>query len=434
MEVSALRNVIESHIRKEGLNLYSFAERCGLNRGTLSAVINRNPPRNISVRELDSITRGMGLPEGELYDLYIAECLIRVAPHWRRIRPFMLRCAETNKLDCLAKVLEILVDNLSYIGDIFNTAEELFKLGHKQASVLLYQCVIDSEKYNNSEFLAISHYRMLQIDFGKNMETNLRAALRFESYLSRLPVEHRLEALIILVKIYFSTHNWERIAILADELLKQSQAVYEEWERSKRASVPSRVEPIRLQRSLIFYYGQGYLCKATALQKMGRYDEAKKAIDCYADLSWLGPINDEDKQEIQKYKSWATANSYTQDILMGRQESLEAYVDFLRNHPEEILSGLVTIVQSANKYHFSIDWIINEFAESISGFDQFTDVVNMERRLRFAIQYSIYCVRRGKMKEGMESCLKALELSSKTNSETYFGDLIKEFMHVQKPV
>ncbi|AKG35971.1 hypothetical protein VK70_16535 [Paenibacillus durus ATCC 35681] len=434
MESSMIRCKIEFYIRENGLTLQGFAEKCGLNRGTLSAVINRNPPRSISVRELDMISWGMELPEGELYSLYAEECLMQSAPHWRRVKPFLLRCAAIGKLDCIKIVLEKLADDLSYIRGIFVAAEQMFDQGHREASGLLYQCVIECEKYNNSERLAISYYRLLQINIGQDAQVNLRAALRFEPYRSGLPVQHRLDALIELIKIYFSVHNWEQLESLADELIEQSQAVYAERERGKRSSNPSRVEPIRLQKPLIRYFGQGYLCKATALQKMGRYEEAKEAIDCYADLSWLGPADDEEVRQVLQFREWATANSYTQDILMGRQESLEAYVDFLRSHPNEILSGLVTIVQSANKYHFSIDWIINEFADSISGFDQFTDVVNMERRLRFAIQYSIYCVRRGKMKEGMESCLKALALSSTTNSETYFGDLIKEFMHVQKPV
>ncbi|WP_025691668.1 helix-turn-helix domain-containing protein [Paenibacillus zanthoxyli] len=431
---ATIRCEMETYIREQGLTMQSFAEQAGVNRGTLSAIINRNPPRKISVRELDLITKGMGLPEGELYSLYAEECFIQAVPHWRRLKPFLLRCAETGKLDCIGKVLEMLLDNLSHIGEIFATAEQMYEQGYRDASKLLYRCVIESEKYNNSERLAISHYRMFQIAIGKDMEANLRAALQFEPYRSWLPVEYRLEALVELLRIYFSVHNWKQFEMLSDELIDLAHTVYRERKDETRFLSSSEGEPIRLRKSLIRYYGQGYLCKATALQKMGRYEEARKAIDCYADLSWLGPINDEDKQEILKYKSWAMANSYTQDILMGRQETLEAYVDFLRSHPAEILPGLVTIVQSANKYHFSIDWIINEFTDSISGFDQFTDVVNMERRLRFAIQYSIYCVRRGKMKQGMESCLKALELSSKTNSETYFGDLIKEFMHVQKPV
>ncbi|MDT3428354.1 transcriptional regulator with XRE-family HTH domain [Paenibacillus forsythiae] len=432
MGSSMIRCKIEFYIRENELTLQGFAEKCGLNRGTLSAIINRNPPRNISVRELDRITQGMGLPEGELYFLYVEECLMQSAPHWRRVKPFLLRCAAIGKLNCIKIILEILADDLSNIQGVFVTAEQMFEQGHQEASGLLYQCVIECEKYNNSERLAISCYRLFQLNIGQDAGGNLRAALRFEPYRRGLPVQHRLDALIELIKIYFSVHNWEQLESLADELIEQSQAVYTERERSKRTSNPSRAEPIRLHKPLIRYFGQGYLCKATALQKMGRYEEAKEAINFYADLSWLEPANDEEVKQMLQFQEWATANSFTQDILMGHQEMLEPYVDFLQSHPEEILPGLVTIIQSANQYHFSIDWILDEFADSISVFDQFTDVVNMERRLRFAIQYSIYCVRRGRMKEGMESCLKALELSAVTNNETHFGDLIKEFMYARK--
>lgn len=58
--------------------MQSFAEQAGVNRGTLSAIINKNTPRKISMRELDLITKGMGMPEGELYSLYSGRMLYPV--------------------------------------------------------------------------------------------------------------------------------------------------------------------------------------------------------------------------------------------------------------------------------------------------------------------------------------------------------------------
>ncbi|AKG37813.1 hypothetical protein VK70_16540 [Paenibacillus durus ATCC 35681] len=418
---------METYIREQGLTMQSFAEQAGVNRGTLSAIINRNPPRKISVRELDLITKGMGLPEGELYSLYAEECFIQAVPHWRRLKPFLLRCAETGKLDCIGKVLEMLLDNLSHIGEIFATAEQMYEQGYRDASKLLYRCVIESEKYNNSERLAISHYRMFQIAIGKDMEANLRAALQFEPYRKSLPLELLLDSLVELLKIYFFIHNWNHIVKVSDELIEQSQAVFGERKRRKSNSNSLRADTVRLRRSLIHYYGQGYLCKATALQKMGDLEEARIEIARYADLSWLEPANTEEEQEVQKYASWAKANLYTLDILAGRKDTLKEYVEFLRNNPEEILSGLATIIQSANKYDFSIDDILWKFFDEISGFESYNDSVSMERRLRLAIQMSIYYFRRGKFSEGIESCLKALDLAVTTNNQTVFAEAVTLF-------
>ncbi|AIQ14187.1 hypothetical protein PDUR_21415 [Paenibacillus durus] len=419
---ATIRCEMETYIREQGLTMQSFAEQAGVNRGTLSAIINRNPPRKISVRELDLITKGMGLPEGELYSLYAEECFIQAVPHWRRLKPFLLRCAETGKLECIGKVLEMLLDNLSHIGEIFATAEQMYEQGYQDASKLLYRCVIESEKYNNSERLAISHYRMFQIAIGKDMEANLRAALQFEPYRSWLPVEYRLEALVELLRIYFSVHNWKQFEMLSDELIDLAHTVYREWKDETGFLSSSKGEPIRLRKSLIRYFGQGYLCKGTALQKMGKYEEAGKAIALYADLSWIGPENAEEEQEVQQFRDWAQANLYTLDVLMGKQEILDEYADFLGNHPGEVLSGLATIIQSANIYNFSIDDIICKFTDEISGFESYNDTVNLERRLRLAIQMSVYFFRHSKYEEGIESCLTALDLSFKTNNETVFAE------------
>ncbi|WP_269636724.1 helix-turn-helix domain-containing protein [Paenibacillus forsythiae] len=418
---------MEAYIREHGLTMQSFAERAGVNRGTLSAIINRNPPRKISVRELDLITKGMGLPEGELYNLYAEECFIQSVPHWRRLKPFLLRCAQTGKLVCIEKVLVMLLDNLSHIGEIFATAEQMYEQGYMEASQILYQSVIEGEKYNNSERLAVSHYRVFQMAVGKDMEANLRAALQFEPYRKSLPVELRLDALVELLKIYFFIHNWRHIIELSDELIQQSQAAFRERKRRRKNSTSLRRDPVWLRRSLIHYYGQGYLCKATALQKMGDFEEARMEISRYSDLSWLEPASDEEEQEVMKYTSWARANSYTLDILAGRQEVLDDYADFLREHPEEILSGLATIIQSANKYNFSIDDILWKFFDEISGFESYNDSVSMERRLRFAIQISIYYFRRGRFNEGIESCLKALDLAVTTNNETVLAEAVALF-------
>lgn len=41
-----------------------FADASKVNPGTLSGILNRNPPRPISVNQLDLITEAMGLEEG----------------------------------------------------------------------------------------------------------------------------------------------------------------------------------------------------------------------------------------------------------------------------------------------------------------------------------------------------------------------------------
>lgn len=103
------------------MTINRFAEISEVNSGTLSNILNGNRP--ISMQQLDRITSGMGLEEGYFYELYIDECIFHATPDWRRLGPFLHRCAELGKLDCLDKAVRMTMDNISYSPLLFETAE-----------------------------------------------------------------------------------------------------------------------------------------------------------------------------------------------------------------------------------------------------------------------------------------------------------------------
>ncbi|MBZ5798188.1 hypothetical protein K8353_50095, partial [Burkholderia contaminans] len=80
------------------------------------------------------------------------------------------------------------------------------------------------------------------------------------------------------------------------------------------------------------------------------YEEAMKYISGYADLSWFEDLGEIGQQEVQRFTLWANANQLNLNILMGDTSSLPMYIQFLKNNPPEILLGLLTIVESANKH------------------------------------------------------------------------------------
>ena len=421
-----IRSEVETFMIEQGLTMQGFAERSGVNRGTLSAIINRNPPRKISVRELDHITEGMNLPAGTFYPLYLEEYFVQSVPHWRRLRPYFLSCAELGRIDCIERLLGHLADDLSNIPEIFTTAELLFADGFKEASAAMYKVVIDCEKFNFSERLAISRYRLFKLSLGMDAEANLWAAIRFEPSRGWLPIDLQLDAIYELMKVYYSVHKWVQLEELSDELVSLAESVFSERKRPLEPG-KRKTEPLQLQRSLIHYFGQGYLSKGMMLQKKGLYEEAKTFIARYADLSWLMPENPQEQEEVAKYRVWAEANSLTQDILLGRTEVLEDYTDYLLSNPAEVLPGLVTILQAANKYDFLIDDILQKFTCEIEDFQQYKDSVTLERRMRFSIQLSMYYLHKSKFNEGIESCLLALELSLLTNEHSVFADAVALF-------
>ncbi|MGG1670837.1 transcriptional regulator, partial [Paenibacillus sp. NRS-1783] len=69
-----IRTELDSYLQQEGWSLARFGQIAGMNRGAVSAILTRNKP--MSVNQLDRITETMGLPEGHLYDLFIARLLI----------------------------------------------------------------------------------------------------------------------------------------------------------------------------------------------------------------------------------------------------------------------------------------------------------------------------------------------------------------------
>lgn len=69
-----IRSTIETELKQRGYTFSSFSKISGINRGTFSTMLNSNPPKPISVRQMDLITKALGYPEGWLYELYIDEC------------------------------------------------------------------------------------------------------------------------------------------------------------------------------------------------------------------------------------------------------------------------------------------------------------------------------------------------------------------------
>lgn len=216
---TTIRSTIEDYIRKQGYTLQYFADISGVNAGTLSAIIKGTRP--IAMAQLDLITQGMNLEEGYFYETYGGECFVESAPHWRRLEPFLQRCAELDKLDCIQRVIQQVTDDRSYISELFEMAEGMLERGQQQAARMLYECVAECEKYQHSERLALCQYRIFTLSLGQNQHDNLRAAVHFEPYINRLDEERQLDAIRELANTYNGLCHWDKVYQLADELLER---------------------------------------------------------------------------------------------------------------------------------------------------------------------------------------------------------------------
>jgi hypothetical protein len=99
----------------------------------------------------------------------------------------------------------------------------------------------------------------------------------------------------------------------------------------------------------------------------------------------------------------------------------------LANNPGEILPGLVVIVESANRYGFSVDKVLAQFSREMVRFEQFMDPINIDRLYRLRYQISMYLLDRGQYNQGVETILQSLQLAIRLNGAGSIIDCVTLF-------
>ncbi|MGQ7277406.1 DNA-binding protein [Brevibacillus thermoruber] len=405
----SLRSEIERHLKERGYTLSKLGELTGINPGHVSEILNSNPPRAITISQLDAMGAAFEQAPGWLYELYEEECFSEGKVSRPRVVPYLVRCAEIGRRDCIESVVSKLLENPKNVSILFSVAEQLFESGNLEKSVPFYQFVIETEKDSYAERFVLSQYRLFRALQGTDSEKTWEAVIRFDPYRKRLPENYQLDALLQLANVCYTLRRWEDVEKYADELRELAHIVYED-QLIKRKSKKS-VEALHTERHLVVYYGQGYLLKGIALESQGKYEEAKRYVDAYADLTWFEIMDETGEAEVEKFRLWATANLYTLDMLTGNTDILPDYIRFLDDYPNEILPGLVTIVKSANEFDFSIDSVLEHFAASIAHFYEQQDAISTCHHMQFRYQLANYLFKKGKFTEGLEEILRCLVLS-----------------------
>ncbi|GED56956.1 hypothetical protein BFO01nite_10880 [Brevibacillus formosus] len=410
----SLRSEIEQNRKKHGYTLSKLGELTGINPGSLSEILNGNPPRAITIGQLDTLAKVFGHDPGWLYELYPEECISEGRISRPRLIPYLIRCVEVGRKDCIEATVPQMMENPKNIMILFALAEQLYEKGQRKESVPFYNYVIENEKDSYSDHFVMSQYRLFRVVLGTNAEENWENVIRFSPYRNRLPENYQLDALFQLAKICFALQKWERSEQYADELRLLADTVYRhELDRMKRKK---KGESLKTERHLVYYYGLGHLYKSVSLEMQGLYEEAKKYVQVYADLGWFELLDEDGRKEVERFKVWAKANSYTLEVLSGNTSIIEEYADYLDNLPtNEVLAGLNAIMKSANTYHFCVDEILERFASQIASFDQFTEAIGLDRHLRFRYQMAIYEFGKGRMERGIEETIYCLSLADLLN-------------------
>ncbi|PQP83790.1 transcriptional regulator [Paenibacillus sp. PCH8] len=412
---TTIRSYIEDYIKKQGYTLQYFADISGVNAGTLSAIIKGTRP--IAMAQLDLITQGMKLEEGYFYEIYGAECFVESAPHWRRLEPFLQRCAELDKLECIQKVIQQVTDDRSYISELFEMAEGMLERGQTDAARMLYECVAECEKYQHSERLALCQYRIFTLSLGQDQHENLRAAVHFEPYINRLDEERQLDAIKDLANTYSALRYWDKLFSLADELERKAGFI----QSYKKKKVDNRVTSY----PLFVYRAYSNLLKASACEWSGKYTEALGYTQNYADIVNIADPSEEDQVYIKMFIGWTEANTYLYSLMMGKKEVLPAYVAWIEQNEEETLTALVKIIEAANTYGMNIDHVLLKFDSKINSLlsdralsEGYNEQIKNDLYTKLLIELAIYHFHQDQYTEGMQKLVTCLNSAIKINNYT----------------
>ncbi|WNS43541.1 helix-turn-helix transcriptional regulator [Paenibacillus sp. MMS20-IR301] len=415
--ITTIRDELAMYLSQKGMSINRFSGQSGINSGTLSRILNDQQP--IAMDHLVRITKAMELPEDHYYSLYVDECFYHSSPTWRRLRPFLVHSAALGRLDCVEQVVQNLLENLIYAPMLFEVAEGLFQEGLWEAAGVLYKNVSASEKYQNSERLAVCQFRLFRIALGDDQAQNLQAALLFECYLDRLNEADQLDALKHLGHVYGSLNRWHKV----DELAKQMQqlaAIRYNLQRQSGRRVSDEKQP---EKPLYFYILYAQLIRSNVCEKSGDYQSALDYVSLYMDGSWIQEDNDEVKRTVAQFQEWGTANRLLYRVMAGLHEALSDYVEFISERPDEIFIALYNIISSANRYEWDVDYILERFAAYIpyrtysTEFGDYNRQVMLDQHARFLAELASYYLH-NERKEGIQFILQSLESSAKINNES----------------
>ncbi|WP_264453972.1 helix-turn-helix domain-containing protein [Paenibacillus polymyxa] len=425
---------LEQYLKQNGLSMTEFGHIIDLNVGTVSSIVTGN--RILSVNQLDRITAGMKLPPDYFYERYIEECILEETLNWRRISPFLYRCVELGRLDCLQCVVFLLLDNPIYPPLLFEVAENIYRDGYKEAAAFLYENVSESERQQHSERLAVCQYRLFTIRVGNDQEKSYDAAVQFEPYIERLDEVDQLEALKELANTYRSLRKWDKLELFAKALGDKAKIQYNLEQKRHHTNKDNSKKP---KFPLFAYWAFSHLLRAEACEGRKDYEQALRHTYAYADLSWVNATDETALKWKRQYEDWAVVNTYVNKLLSGDKSVLLNYVNYISSRKEEVLPALDNMLEAANRYHFDVDDILMQFEGEIISFleqkkveDLYTQRFITERYTDFSRELAIYLLRKGRFSDGFTFLLSCLEKSAEANNRIQAIRCMRLFTHFKE--
>lgn len=429
-QATTIRTELENYMELKALNISQLGKISGLNPGTISSILSGN--KVIAVDQLDRITTVMGLEHGHFYEQYIEECLINAPLNWRRIRPFLYRCAELGKLSCMEKAVALLIDNLTYSPLLFETAEDFFQDNKREAAAILYDVVASSERRQHSERLALCQYRLFSLRLGEDHSKNLQAAIQFEPFVERLDEIDQLDALKDLANTYRSLRRWDKVEEVAKEMGRKAEILYFMSQSSRRRRT---ADEKTTTRPLFTYIAYSQLLQASVCEFNKDYKKALEHTYEYADLEWVMETDSETEHWKSLFLEWAHANTIVNKMLSGDVSILPEYIAYIEAKQHEISSALINIVVVANRYNVDINHVLDKYKPEIKNWiadpqqtlGTYTEQVVSERLTRFLYEISYYYLNKDTFSYGFQYLLDGFNKSIVINNADYTFKFVQLF-------
>ncbi|WDI05021.1 hypothetical protein PUW25_25985 (plasmid) [Paenibacillus urinalis] len=229
-----------------------------------------------------------------------------------------------------------------------------------------------------------------------------------------------LDSLISQLKNTFSFGDWDKIILLAEKLIEKTNVI-------NNITKMTGVNFNQAERSLVYYYGFAYMAIGSAYEHKCDFSRAREWALKYRDWSSVSSPTSEDIRWMNHWTKLSEINVIVVDLLMGKNEALDQIADYILEHPEDALAGLITMLDAANKNDINIDHVLARIPDDFWQNDKSTGVVNMSYQYRFFRQLSLYKQKCNELHFCLENLLRALSLADKMKNVDDFKECIQVF-------
>ncbi|MEF2967712.1 DNA-binding protein [Paenibacillus sp. M1] len=234
-----------------------------------------------------------------------------------------------------------------------------------------------------------------------------------------------LDTLTQMIKVAFTLNGWEKMIELAEQLYRVAKRIYDEQQGMKAKGV--EIPPLKYKRPLVYYFGYSHLIKGEALQKLNRFEEALDYIEKYSDLGWFNGLDEEGLAEVEYYRNIAKGNKITIGVHRGDVSAFVGLIEFLHDNPEELLPGILILLEGANFHNLNIDHYLEEFKVQISQFGGYEEPENNAYYVSFLDEYTEYNINKGRGNIAIRKLLDGLSSFDRVGDKTAFHNCISIF-------